>query len=203
MHDADADRSIAPLVGRLAAFDSGADNVHSVEPLRRGVRFVLAMWFSRKLGMAEGAARPVLPAPAELQREAGVAACSCASLGAGLVSAAEVSLPGNDPLREELLSSAASRAVVVSRLGPAAARPAPTLPAGWAELPVAQCKDGECTATAPSESSALVRDLARRQEALTMALRALRRSRLMAYVALQPLPVADPSVADAFSLFDD
>lgn len=45
-HDDDADRLIQPLSGRLVAFTSGLENLHRVQPMTWGSRYVLAMWFT-------------------------------------------------------------------------------------------------------------------------------------------------------------
>ena len=44
--DVDADRVVRPLAGRLVAFTSGLENLHAVRRVTRGVRLVLAMWFT-------------------------------------------------------------------------------------------------------------------------------------------------------------
>lgn len=45
-NDSDCDRLVAPLAGRLLAFDSGFDNLHHVRPVLSGERFVLSIWYS-------------------------------------------------------------------------------------------------------------------------------------------------------------
>lgn len=44
--DEDADRLVRPLAGRLVAFSSGLENLHRVQPMSRGQRYVLSMWFT-------------------------------------------------------------------------------------------------------------------------------------------------------------
>jgi hypothetical protein len=44
--DGDADRVVQPRAGRLVAFTSGLENLHRVEKVTRGTRYVLAMWFT-------------------------------------------------------------------------------------------------------------------------------------------------------------
>ena len=44
--DEDADRVVQPLAGRLVTFSSGLENLHRVEQVTRGTRYVLAMWFT-------------------------------------------------------------------------------------------------------------------------------------------------------------
>lgn len=46
-NDEDCDRLVAPRAGRLLAFTSGFENLHQVQPIRNGNRFVLAAWFRR------------------------------------------------------------------------------------------------------------------------------------------------------------
>lgn len=45
-HDADADRMVRPLAGRLVAFSSGLESLHRVLPMTWGRRYVLSMWFT-------------------------------------------------------------------------------------------------------------------------------------------------------------
>jgi hypothetical protein len=54
--DEDADRRIPPVKGRLVSFRSGFENMHQVQPVTSGVRFVLALFFSHNVhvGVAEG-----------------------------------------------------------------------------------------------------------------------------------------------------
>jgi hypothetical protein len=47
--DEDADRRIPPATGRLVTFRSGFENMHQVQPVTSGVRFVLALFFSHPL----------------------------------------------------------------------------------------------------------------------------------------------------------
>jgi hypothetical protein len=44
--DSDVDRWVQPKCGRLLAFSSGFENLHRVEKVLSGKRFVLAMWFT-------------------------------------------------------------------------------------------------------------------------------------------------------------
>lgn len=44
--DADADRMVPPLAGRLVAFTSGMENLHKVLPMTWGRRYVLSTWFT-------------------------------------------------------------------------------------------------------------------------------------------------------------
>ena len=46
-NDEDCDRLVAPRAGRLLAFTSGFENLHQVQPIRKGNRFALAAWFRR------------------------------------------------------------------------------------------------------------------------------------------------------------
>merc|ERR1739845_152708 len=45
-NDADADRIVRPLAGRLVAFSSGLENLHRVQPMTWGRRYTLAVWFT-------------------------------------------------------------------------------------------------------------------------------------------------------------
>eukprot|EP00927_Polykrikos_kofoidii_P073037 TRINITY_DN69109_c0_g1_i1.p1 TRINITY_DN69109_c0_g1~~TRINITY_DN69109_c0_g1_i1.p1 ORF type:complete len:460 (-),score=78.78 TRINITY_DN69109_c0_g1_i1:99-1478(-) len=45
-HDEDMDRVVEPKGGRLVAFTSGLENLHRVQPMRWGRRYVLSMWFT-------------------------------------------------------------------------------------------------------------------------------------------------------------
>ena len=53
-HDADADRLVVPRAGRLLSFCSGFHNLHRVEPVTRGRRFVLSVWYRRGSGGGGG-----------------------------------------------------------------------------------------------------------------------------------------------------
>lgn len=44
--DSDADRIVEPRAGRLTFFSGGLENVHRVEHVGAGSRFVFAMWFT-------------------------------------------------------------------------------------------------------------------------------------------------------------
>ena len=44
--DADVDRVVKPVPGRLLFFTSGLENLHRVREVTQGERFVLAMWFT-------------------------------------------------------------------------------------------------------------------------------------------------------------
>ena len=44
--DDDADRVVEPRAGRLLYFTSGPENLHQVREVRKGTRYVLAMWFT-------------------------------------------------------------------------------------------------------------------------------------------------------------
>ena len=44
--DDDADRIVEPRAGRMLYFTSGPDNLHKVQEVRTGIRYVLAMWFT-------------------------------------------------------------------------------------------------------------------------------------------------------------
>ena len=44
-NDADRDRLVEPVAGRLIAFDSGFENLHMVRPVSSGERVVYSMWF--------------------------------------------------------------------------------------------------------------------------------------------------------------
>ena len=44
--DTDADLLVVPRVGRLLLFIGGLENLHTVQKVHNGTRFVLAMWFS-------------------------------------------------------------------------------------------------------------------------------------------------------------
>ena len=44
--DDDADRIVEPRAGRLLYFTSGPENLHQVQEVRTGTRYVLAMWFT-------------------------------------------------------------------------------------------------------------------------------------------------------------
>merc|ERR1712129_270847 len=43
--DADADREVTPIAGRLLAFTSGFENMHRAEPITWGARYVVRIWF--------------------------------------------------------------------------------------------------------------------------------------------------------------
>merc|ERR1712048_436436 len=45
-NDVDADRMVRPLAGRMIAFSSGMENLHRVQPMVKGSRYVLSMWFT-------------------------------------------------------------------------------------------------------------------------------------------------------------
>lgn len=44
--DADADRIVRPVRGRLVTFSAGAENLHRVERVTEGTRYVFALWFT-------------------------------------------------------------------------------------------------------------------------------------------------------------
>jgi len=44
-NDADSDRLVRPLAGRLLSFPSGFENLHQVRPVLSGDRLVLSVWF--------------------------------------------------------------------------------------------------------------------------------------------------------------
>lgn len=49
-NDADADRLVKPIAGRLLTFSSGFSNLHQVRPVLTGDRVVLSVWFSLEGG---------------------------------------------------------------------------------------------------------------------------------------------------------
>ena len=53
-NDPDGDKLVAPVAGRLLAFTSGFENLHQVQPIERGDRFALSVWFKRCGGEAVG-----------------------------------------------------------------------------------------------------------------------------------------------------
>jgi hypothetical protein len=63
-NDADADRVVLPVAGRLVTFQSGFENLHQVRRVTEGVRFVLALFFTEVRTPAGGVPVPV-PVPAE------------------------------------------------------------------------------------------------------------------------------------------
>lgn len=52
--DVDEDVLVAPRRGRLLAFTAGAENLHQVQRVTAGTRFVLAMWFTLSARHARG-----------------------------------------------------------------------------------------------------------------------------------------------------
>lgn len=44
--DADVDRSVSPIAGRMVSFTSGFENPHQVQPVARGQRYALSVWFT-------------------------------------------------------------------------------------------------------------------------------------------------------------
>ena len=50
--DEDEDRVVQPLPGRLVTFTAGHENLHRVERVTRGERFVLALWFTCSCSVA-------------------------------------------------------------------------------------------------------------------------------------------------------
>ncbi len=52
LHDTGADLTVAPRAGRLVAFGSGEENLHSVRPVLRGDRLALSCWFSVQPGQS-------------------------------------------------------------------------------------------------------------------------------------------------------
>ena len=108
-HDEDADCITRPASGSLLTFSSGAENPHSAGRVSTGVRFALAMWFTRERAHA-------IPLPPSLpwEQHAQLAALPLWAADRSIESAAHCCLASNDPLYEAL-AAAQARGLPLSR----------------------------------------------------------------------------------------
>merc|ERR1740129_1176079 len=121
--DADADRVVLPKAGRLLTMTGGPENYHLVEQVTRGTRFALTILYECPRGdrdSAVAAADSAATAERTAASAAGLDICHpfahTSSADAALLSAALVSLMGQDPRRETLLNAAEKGESLVTAL---------------------------------------------------------------------------------------